>query len=156
MYTNSWLDIYFDFTPTPFISVVRLSFYFQMKQRQWKISNKSMSLWLAVQVIDLVTFQSTTGSDRIQLENWNLIWMACVNLMVRGPFRLLILEVKRTLWGHRLQIYYPNFPWQRPALCASKQRSSEKCVPTVGSDCDLEISLREPSQGGGKEVIWTV
>lgn len=31
------------------------------------------------------------GSDHMQLVRWNLISMACVNLMVRGPVRLLIL-----------------------------------------------------------------
>lgn len=79
---------------------------------------------------------SATASDYIQSEHWNLIWVLCVNLMVRGPFSLLILEVKHILWGHCLQIYNLNFPWQQPLLCASKQGGSKRCVLVVS----LEIS----------------
>lgn len=71
--------------------------------------------------------------------------------MVRGPFRPLISEVKHTLWGHRLQIYNLNFPWQPPVLCASKQHGWGKCVLAVWWDCNLEISLRDQSQEGGRE-----
>lgn len=74
---------------------------------------------------------SGTASDYIQSEHWNLIWVLCVNLMVRGPFSLLILEVKHILWGHCLQIYNLNFPWQQPLLCASKQGGSKRCVLVV-------------------------
>lgn len=79
-------------------------------------------------VIHLVTYQTATSSDYVRTVRlyWNLIWMLCVNLMEHGPFSLLILEVKHTLWGHGPQIYNLNFPWRRPLLCASKQGGSEK------------------------------
>lgn len=53
--------------------------------------------------------------------------------MIHGPFRFFIPEVKHTLWGRRLQIYYLSFLWL-PILCASKQGHLEKYVLAVCSN----------------------
>lgn len=81
-----------------------------------------------VSIIHLVTFPRDTGPDYKQLEHWNRTLMASVNLMVRGPFSLLIVEVKRALWGHRPQIYNWEVLPQRPLHCAFKWGGSEKSV----------------------------
>ena len=156
MYAKWWLVIYLLWRPCNLLCIYHrwaskfcsCSWRKQCQQKLWPNIN-SRSLWFVVQVTDLGTFQSTTGSDCIHFEHWNLIWMACVNLMEHSPSRHFISEVKHTLWGHRLQIYYLNFSWQPPILGASKHGCTEKCILMVWLDYDQEICLWGESQGGG-------